>query len=70
MAHARRRADRLAEAAGRAVGRVLSIKTDVSRDPSPRLLAGGIEEMRAAMPVEPPDMTVATSVTVEFALED
>jgi uncharacterized protein YggE len=65
---ARRRADRLAAAAGRALGPVMSIETQ-DDDYFP-----GIEELRAgpprAMPVEVPDVKVQESVTVVFALVD
>jgi uncharacterized protein YggE len=63
LADARRRAERLASAAGRSLGPILSIDT-VER----RGWDGTAVRERAAMPVEVGDISVSVSVIVVFAL--
>jgi uncharacterized protein len=67
VADARRKAERLAAAAGRALGPIMSIETG-DEDYYPR-----IEELRSSgpsrMPVEVPAINVNGSVTVVFGLE-
>jgi uncharacterized protein YggE len=68
VADARRRAERLAAAAGRTLGPIMSIDTrDEEYYPQ-------VEELMAssspAMPVEAPDLRIRGSVTVAFALGD
>jgi uncharacterized protein len=66
---ARRRAERLAAAAGRPLGRVVSIDGDRHRAPFEE--EGGTLELRAgSMPVETGDLAVTARVTVVFAFAD
>jgi uncharacterized protein YggE len=68
VADARRRAERLAAAAGRALGPIMSIDTR-DEDYFPQ-----VEELRSSdsppMPVEAADLRIRESVTVAFALGD
>ena len=67
IADARSRAETFAEAAGVAVGRVVSV-TDVSGSgdsPSPRQM---VAELAKASPVEPGENTVSVAVVVRFAI--
>ncbi len=64
LAAARRKAERLAEAAGRGLGRVISIE-----EQGPHRAGGDVRAMAVEAPdIRPGDQTVRTAVTATFAL--
>jgi len=69
LANARRRAERLAAAAGRPLGGVISIEADGAHGP-PRTRARLEAQALISMPVEPGELAIAGDVVAMFALED
>jgi uncharacterized protein YggE len=70
VAHARRKAERLAAAAGRRLGRVLSVEEHAGDDRVPFARTAAVAEAGGAPDVRPREQTIAVTVTVVFALED
>ncbi len=68
FAAARRKAERLAAAAGRELGRALTVAEDSDDAPVPRLYAGRAAAFSDGPQLDPADTVVEASVTVTFAL--
>jgi uncharacterized protein YggE len=70
VAHARRKAERLAAAAGRRLGRVLSVEEDGADEIIPMSRSAAVVDSGGAPDVRPREQTISVTVAVVFALED
>lgn len=67
--NAREKADKIAKASNRKLGKVITVTEGYSSNPGPLYRTSGIDMMEAGAPVQPGSETIAQTVTVTFQLK-